>query len=88
MSPDEQAELKEMSLRLLAQVSWSINFISTYNCTDFVFLALPVRELISLPSSIFMSDEHQFSPNNINTFSREKGYENEWNDRQSENALI
>ena len=87
MSPDEQAELKEMSLRLLAQVSWSINFINTYNCTDFVFLAVPVRELISLPSSM-MSDEHQFSPNNINTFSREKGYENKWNDHQSENALI
>lgn len=76
MSPDEQAELKQMSLRLLAQVSCSINFINTYNCTDFVFLAVPVRELISLRSSI-MSDEHQFSPNNINTFSREKGYENE-----------
>ena len=84
MSPDEQAELKKMSLRLLAQVSWSIN---TYNCTDFVFLAVPVRELISLPSSM-MSDEHQFSPNNINTFSREIGYENGWNDHQSENALI
>lgn len=87
MSPDEQAELKKMSLRLLAQVSWSINLTSTYNCTDFVFLAVSVRELISLPSSM-ISDEHQFSPNNIYTFSREKGYENEWNDHQSENALI
>ena len=87
MSPDEQAELKKMSLRLLAQVSWSSNFINIYNCTYFVFLAVPVRELISLPSSI-MGDEHQISPNNINTFSREIGYENGWNDHQSENALI
>ena len=81
MSPDEQAELKEMSLQLLAQVSW------IFSCTDFVFLAVPVREFF--PSKFhdewWTSIFYQF---NINTFSREKIARNEWNDHQSENAFI